>query len=144
MLTFDGPGQGIVLRRDKLRMRPDWEAVVPRVLDHALSPSLATALDLDPERVALGGASMGAYYALRGAVDPRIAACVALDPIYDMWDLATDRLPPAFLRAWTSGWLGDGFFNAVWRMLSFFSFQLRWELTHCMWIFGVSSAALAV
>lgn len=32
-LIFEGPGQGIVLRREKLHMRPDWEVVVSAVLD---------------------------------------------------------------------------------------------------------------
>ncbi|RYP47108.1 hypothetical protein DL768_006782 [Monosporascus sp. mg162] len=35
-LTFDGPGQGIVLVRDKLHMRPDWEVVVSAVVDELL------------------------------------------------------------------------------------------------------------
>lgn len=143
VLTFDGPGQGAMLRRTKGQiMRPDWEVVVGRVLDHL--HTLPGDLGLDLSRVAVAGASMGAYYALRGAADPRVAACVAIDPIYDMWDLATDRLPQAFIGAWVGGWLSDGFFDGVWRTLSTFSFQLRWELTHCMRIFGVPSAALAV
>lgn len=33
VLTFEGPGQGIMLRREKTAMRPDWEVVVDRVLD---------------------------------------------------------------------------------------------------------------
>lgn len=145
VLTFDGPGQGVVLRRERQAMRPDWEVVIGRVLDHLHSaPADGLDLGLDLDRVAVAGASMGAYYALRGAADARVAACVAIDPIYDMWDLATDRLPQAFVSAWLGGWLSDGFFDAAWRALSAFSFQLRWELTHCMWIFGVPSAALAV
>ncbi|KAL1616297.1 hypothetical protein SLS56_011461 [Neofusicoccum ribis] len=142
VLTYEGPGQGVVLRRDKLRMRPDWEAVVGRVLDHVWTLPADLALDLD--RVAVAGASMGAYYALRGAADARVRACVAVDPIYDMWDLATDRMPAAFVNAWLAGWVADGAFDAVWALLSRFSFQLRWELTHCMWIFGVPSAAAAM
>lgn len=145
VVTYEGPGQGIVLRRDKLSMRPDWEVVVGHVLNHLFSLSHSSPdLDLDLDRVAIAGASMGGYYALRGAADSRIAACVAIDPIYDMWDLATDRLPTTFVNMWMAGWLGNGFFNAVWRTMSRFSFQLHWELTHCMWIFGVPSAALAM
>ncbi|RYP45619.1 hypothetical protein DL768_008056 [Monosporascus sp. mg162] len=142
VLTYDGPGQGIVLRRDKLIMRPDWEVVVKYVLDHL--HSLPSELNLDFTRVAIAGASMGGYYALRGAADPRVAACVSIDPIYDMWDLATDRLPRSFINAWMAGWLSDGLFNTAWRALSYLNFQLRWEMMHCMWIFGVPSAALAM
>ncbi|RYP74293.1 hypothetical protein DL771_003114 [Monosporascus sp. 5C6A] len=142
VLTYDGPGQGIVLRRDKLSMRPDWEVVVKYVLDHL--HSLPSELNLDFTRVAIAGASMGGYYALRGAADPRVAACVSIDPIYDMWDLATDRLPRSFINAWMAGWLSDRLFNTVWRALSYLNFQLRWEMMHCMWVFGVPSAALAM
>ncbi|KAF2431630.1 dipeptidyl aminopeptidase/acylaminoacyl peptidase [Tothia fuscella] len=145
VLTFEGPGQGIVLRKDRLVMRPDWEIVTGHVLDHLFELSAAEpGLELDLSRIAIAGASMGGYYALRGASDPRFKACVSIDPIYDMWDLATDRMPPAFINAWVSGWLSDGFFNSVWGFLSKFAFQLKWEVTLCMWIFGKPSAALAM
>ena len=39
---------------------------------------------------------MGGYYALRAAADPRVAACVALDPFYDMYDFATSHMGAAF------------------------------------------------
>jgi pimeloyl-ACP methyl ester carboxylesterase len=145
VVTFEGPGQGIVLRRDRLVMRPDWEVVTSHVLDHIFKFSAAEpGLELDLDRIAIAGASMGGYYALRGASDSRFKACVSIDPIYDMWDLATDRMPPAFINAWISGWLSDGFFNSVWGFLSKFAFQLKWEVTLCMWIFGKPSAALAM
>ena len=86
----------------------------------------------------------GAFFALRGAADPRYKACVALDPFYDMFDLATSRLPPWFIRNWLAGWITDGAFNATWRFLSRFNFQLKWELTHVMWIFGQPHAAAAM
>lgn len=33
VFTFDGPGQGHVLRQDEVYMRPDYEEVIPGVLD---------------------------------------------------------------------------------------------------------------
>ncbi|EPE33797.1 alpha/beta-Hydrolase [Glarea lozoyensis ATCC 20868] len=145
VITFEGPGQGIVLRRDKLRMRPDWEVVTSSVLDYLQEFSLRNpAIELDLDRIAIAGASMGAYYALRGASDVRVKACVSVDPFYDLFDLATTRMPPAFIKAWLSGWLSDNFFNQTWRFLSRFSYQLKWELTHVMWIFGLPSAALGM
>lgn len=73
-LLFDGPGQGRALFKQGLHMRPDWENVVGPVLDAALRLP-----QVDPTRVALSGWSLGGYLALRGAVDRRLAACVA-DP----------------------------------------------------------------
>ncbi|KAI0539814.1 alpha/beta hydrolase [Xylaria digitata] len=142
VITFDGPGQGIFLRRHGVSMRPDWEVVIGHVLDHVFS--LGDLFDLDYSRIGIAGASMGAYFALRGASDHRIAACIAIDPIYDMWDLATDRMPAALVNAWGSGWISDDFMDGVWRALSFFNFQLYWELQHCMWIFGSPTPSSAM
>ncbi|MBX3744868.1 MAG: alpha/beta fold hydrolase [Verrucomicrobiae bacterium] len=74
-LLFDGPGQGRVLIRQGLRMRPDWENVIRPVVDFAM-----TRPEIDPNRIALAGWSFGGYLALRGAGgEPRLAACAA-DP----------------------------------------------------------------
>jgi dienelactone hydrolase len=56
-------------------MRADWEAVIRPVVDFAL-----TLPNVDPQRIALSGWSLGGYLALRGASgEPRLAACIA-DP----------------------------------------------------------------
>ena len=36
-VTFEGPGQGAVIREQQLPFRPDWEAVVTPVVDHVLT-----------------------------------------------------------------------------------------------------------
>jgi pimeloyl-ACP methyl ester carboxylesterase len=75
VLLFDGPGQGAPLILDGLPLRPDWEAVIRPVVDLAL-----TLPNVDPDRVALSGWSLGGHLALRAASgEPRLAACVA-DP----------------------------------------------------------------
>lgn len=80
-LIFDGPGQGEMLYEHGLPLRPDWEAVVRAVVDVAVS--LPT---VDPARIALSGASLGGYLALRAATgEPRLAACIA-DP--GLWSVA--------------------------------------------------------
>ncbi|KAJ2995834.1 hypothetical protein NUW58_g1161 [Xylaria curta] len=142
VVTFDGPGQGIFLRRHGVSMRPDWEVVIGHVLNHIFS--FGHLFDLDYGRIGIAGASMGAYFALRGASDHRIATCVAIDPIYDMWDLATDRMPTILVNAWASAWLTDRLMDGVWRALSLLNFQLRWELQHCMWIFGSPTPSSAM
>ncbi|KAL9044331.1 MAG: hypothetical protein Q9214_002522 [Letrouitia sp. 1 TL-2023] len=147
VLIFDGPGQGAVLRRDRVYMRPDGEAVTSRVMDHIyFMVQQDPDLNLDLDKVAIAGASMGAYFALRGAAaDHRYAACVSLDPFYSMFDLATSRMPPWFIHNWLSGWpITDNVFNFIWKLLSRFNFQLKWELTHVMWIFGKPDAAAAM
>jgi pimeloyl-ACP methyl ester carboxylesterase len=79
ILIFDGPGQGRMLVRDGITMRPDWEVVVSAVLD-----ALLTRPEVDDERVVLGGWSFGGFLALRAACfEHRIAALIA-DP--GQWD----------------------------------------------------------
>ncbi|KAH6683991.1 alpha/beta hydrolase [Halenospora varia] len=140
ILTFEGPGQGIVLRRHNLHMQPDWEVVTSAVLDHLFqfseeNPELA--LDLD--HVAIAGASMGGYYALRGASDPRFKACVSIDPFYDMWEFATHHISPAFIGAWTTGWLSDVSVDRTIWVLSKLAYQLKWEVNVAGWFFGLET-----
>jgi len=138
VLTFEGPGQGIVLRRDKIYQRPDWEVVTKAVLDHLdLYANLHPTLDLDTDRIALTGLSLGGYYALRGAVDPRVKAVVAIDAFYDMWDLVTSRMPPGFIKLWTSGWIPDWLVDRITYLQGRLSFQSYWEFQCSSWILGV-------
>ncbi|KAL8727214.1 MAG: hypothetical protein Q9166_006178 [cf. Caloplaca sp. 2 TL-2023] len=101
VLTFEGPGQGVTLRKHNRKMRPDWEIVVKRVIDGLESFAASHAdLKLDLQRIAITGASLGGYFALRAATgEQRLQACVALGPIYSMWDFATAHVSPAFIGA---------------------------------------------
>ena len=60
-LTFEGPGQGGVIRKQKIPFRHDWERVVTPVVDYALTRSEV----IDPTCIALMGISMGGYLAAR-------------------------------------------------------------------------------
>nr|A0A1W5T1Y7.1 RecName: Full=Hydrolyase poxO; AltName: Full=Oxaleimides biosynthesis cluster protein O [Penicillium oxalicum]ARF05989.1 PoxO [Penicillium oxalicum] len=140
VLTFEGPGQGITLRRDKMHMRPDWEVVVGRVLDFLTAYMQQNpSVQLDLSRVAVVGASMGGYYALRAAADPRIGACVSIDPFYDMWDFVRNHVSPALLNAWNAGWVPSRVVNGIMSMAMAASFQAKWEVGLAMWFFGVDS-----
>ena len=142
VLTFDGPGQGIVLRRDKLPMRPDWEVVVGRVLDHLWEFSRAhPEYNLDLEHIGITGASMGGYYALRGALDPRIGACISVDGFYSMESFAQGRMPAWLWRLFSGGYLSDGVFDSVIGAISGWTFQTRWEFNHMRWAMGRASDA---
>ncbi|RAH68495.1 uncharacterized protein BO66DRAFT_326781 [Aspergillus aculeatinus CBS 121060] len=140
VLTFEGPGQGICLRRDGLRLRPDWEHVTTKVLD-VVESQLAEDYPIDLERVAVVGASLGGYFALRAAADPRVRACVSCDACYDLFDVTRSRMPGWFINGWLGGRLSDGFFNWVVNRLAGWSFQLRWEFGHSMWVYGVETPA---
>ncbi|PNY25479.1 Alpha/beta hydrolase [Tolypocladium capitatum] len=152
VLTFDGPGQGIVLRQEDQKesfpakapagtyMRHDWEAVISKVLDKIFTYAGENPhLHLDLDRVGIFGESMGAYFALRGAADGRIKACIAMDGFYDMWDIADSRIPPVFLKAWNS--MGDKFFNRVVRSLGKVDFRTRFEFSHARFALGLPDYA---
>lgn len=80
VLTFEGPGQGEMIRVQHIPFRPDWEAVVTPVIDWAV-----TRPEVDPDRIALWGISFGGYLAPRAATaEHRITALIADSGIIDM------------------------------------------------------------
>ncbi|KAK9778087.1 putative AB hydrolase-1 domain-containing protein [Seiridium cardinale] len=110
VLTFDGPGQGLVLREQGVPLRPDGEVVLEAVLDFlsAYAEEHPEArLDLDA--IAVTGQSLGGYLALRASANARIKACVAVDPIYDFYDLAMSRMPKWFMWPWERSYMADWF-----------------------------------
>ncbi|KAA8649477.1 hypothetical protein EYZ11_010868 [Aspergillus tanneri] len=144
VLIFDGPGQGAVLRREKKHFRTDWEVVIGKVLDYVIEsvlPGPAVSHNIQKDSIAIFGASMGGYLALRGAADPRIKACVSCDGFYDLFDITRTRMPSWFINGWVNGYLGDSIFNCVVGLLSHQSFQLAWEFGHSMWVYGVTTPA---
>lgn len=79
VLAFDGPGQPGPRYRDGLVFRPDWEKVITPVVDFLVQQP-----GVDPKRIALIGNSMGGVLAPRAAAfEPRIAALLAIDGVYD-------------------------------------------------------------
>lgn len=88
VLLFEGPGQGRVIRVQRLPFRFDWETVVTPVIDYAV-----TRKEVDPKRIALMGVSFGGYLAPRAAAfEKRILACIANGGVYDFH--LTARMTP--------------------------------------------------
>lgn len=89
VLAFDGPGQGSVLVDQGVSLRPDWENILPTVVDWLLEQP-----GVDPDRIALIGWSLGGYLAPRAASgEPRLAACIADSGFYDLFDSIVERIP---------------------------------------------------
>jgi 2,6-dihydroxypseudooxynicotine hydrolase len=85
--SFDGPGQGEC--GYTIRIRPDYEVAVSAVLD-----KLCGREDLDGERVAALGVSLGGYYVVRAAAfEPRLRAAVACGGGYDYGQVIAKRPP---------------------------------------------------
>jgi len=86
--AVDGPGQGSVLYDQRVPMRPDWEHVVPQMVD-----SLACEPELDAAKIVLVGRSFGGFLAPRGAAGESRLAAMIVDPgQYDVGAAATARL----------------------------------------------------
>jgi pimeloyl-ACP methyl ester carboxylesterase len=135
-LTFEGPGQGAVIREQGLGFRPDWEAVVTPVVDYVLG--LPT---VDPERVALLGISFGGYLAPRAAAfEHRLAACIANGGVFDFM---APRLPTGMSRQAAIDWVRDdpGGADEVMRSMMDASTDSRWGIENGMFTFRASSPA---
>ena len=90
VLIFEGPGQGEVIRVQKIPFRYNWESVVTPVVNYALKQN-----EVDSKRIALMGISFGGYLAPRAvAFEPRIDACIANGGVYDFNDSVLKRAPP--------------------------------------------------
>ena len=89
VLAFDGPGQGAALLERGLTMRPDWEAVITPVVDFLVGRD-----DVDADRIALIGLSLGAHLAPRAAsAEHRLVACIADCGSFDLYASFLARVP---------------------------------------------------
>jgi pimeloyl-ACP methyl ester carboxylesterase len=136
VLTFDGPGHAAARRLDGLVFRPDWENVITPVLDWLLARP-----EVDPTRVGLLGLSMGGLLAPRAAAfEHRLAACVAMDGVYDLGLTVTQNMPgtraeaEAVLCAASAPEV-----DAMIEQLMATNPNIRWAATHGQYVMGVDS-----
>lgn len=73
--AIDGPGQGAMLYDQRIPMRPDWEAVVPGMVDALIGHPC-----VDPQRIVLVGRSFGGLIGPRGASGEHRLAAMIVDP----------------------------------------------------------------
>jgi len=86
--AVDGPGQGSVLYDQRVPMRPDWEHVMPDMVD-----SLIAEPEVDATKIVLVGRSFGGFLAPRGAAGESRLAAMIVDPgQYDLGTAASARL----------------------------------------------------
>jgi dienelactone hydrolase len=137
VLAFDGPGQYGPLHREGLGFRPDWEKVVTPVVDFALGMP-----DVDPERIALMGISLGGVLAPRAAAfEKRLAALIANDGLYDYSAAAL-----SFTRSNQRQTLLESLsleraphIDALLAEQMKQSATTRWAVSHGMWAMGATS-----
>jgi dipeptidyl aminopeptidase/acylaminoacyl peptidase len=129
VLTFEGPGQGEPLRVDHLPARPDYEVPISAAVDW-----LCTRPEVDHERVALMGTSLGGYYAARAAAfEPRVKALIVHGVVFDFWATQTET-KPALARL--ASWKSPRRIGTVLNLARRFSTELRWSVDNAYWVFG--------
>lgn len=129
VLTFEGPGQGSVLREQGLTFTPEWEKPTGAVLDAFLATHPA------PPQIVLIGMSLGGYLAPRAAAfDRRIDGVVAFDVFYDGREVVRRGVPAA------GAWLVDHGFDRTVAVLSRLRAAVdpsfRWQMRHGEWVLG--------
>lgn len=135
-LTFEGPGQGGVIRKQKIPFRYDWEKVVSPVIDYVVNKK--TELGIDVERIALMGISMGGYLAARAAAfDNRISACILYNGVYDGYDAITSAFPESLLNSLKEG--DSQYVNSTITDLMESDPNTRFNIKHGMWTAGANS-----
>lgn len=140
VLAFDGPGQGQVIRQQGIPFRPDWENVIGRVVDY-----LEQRPEVDQQRIALVGISMGGVLAPRAAAyESRLAALVAFDGVYDLQSVPLDFVLGLPVPEWDAMRLrlaapSDPELDAIIAEKAAPPGPVRWQVEHGAWVFGVDS-----
>jgi pimeloyl-ACP methyl ester carboxylesterase len=130
-LTFEGPGQGRVIRKQKIPFRYDWEKVVTPVIDFVVG-NYEKQCDL--KHLALMGISMGGYLAARAAAfEHRIAACILDDGVYDVYENFMEKLG-TLSNAVAQG--NATVVNTAIETSMYFDTGIRWIMSHGMWVFN--------
>lgn len=132
-LLLDGPGQGKMLRLQNLPFRYDWEKVITPVVDFVIKDR-----NVDKERIALIGFSMGGFLAPRAVTaEKRIKLCVA-NPGVLSWAEGIytflNQLNPELMTLFHNGEY-ERFDQAMKEYMETNAF-FRWGITDTMWKHG--------
>ena len=133
-LLFEGPGQGEVIRVQKIPFRYNWETVITPVVDFALKQR-----ETIPDRIALIGISFGGYLAPRAVVfEHRIKICVANGGVYDFHQNFVKGEPSGFEEMLDDPKAEKEIDNEIYEEMKK-NPGVRWIFGNGMWTFGAES-----
>lgn len=73
------------------------------IVDHVLAHSIEDLSFVDIGKIALVGLSFGGYLAARAAAyEPRLAAVICIDSVYDFFDCCHKAMSPELQEAWAA------------------------------------------
>lgn len=124
-LIFEGPGQwGALKLNPGLIFRYDYDKPVSAVVEYLLTRS-----DVDKEKLALIGYSMGGHLATRAAAfEPRIKACISNTLVVDSGEAA---------RAGLKGLHNAQAIDTMFSLLMRVNAPARWGFQHSQWVLGI-------
>ncbi|RUR11156.1 S9 family peptidase [Legionella sp. km772] len=129
-LSLEGPGQGSVLRLDKIPFIPDWERVIEAVIDYIIHHP-----EIDEQRIVLIGRSFGGYLAGRAVTkERRIAACIVDPGILDSMGSLEQKCRTAVQKNCPE--LGHAPLPQIIEYLMKIDNNLRFMLASRLWRFG--------
>ncbi|MFC4651401.1 alpha/beta hydrolase family protein [Lactococcus nasutitermitis] len=127
-LTFEGPGQGAMIREQHLPFCFEWEKVVEKVVDY-----LETRSEVIQEKIVLMGISFGGLLAARAAsFEHRLAACITDDGLFSF------QFSKAF-EAHSKGDFDAHFAEQILEELMKKNTNIRWVIENGKFTFGAHS-----
>jgi pimeloyl-ACP methyl ester carboxylesterase len=133
-LAYDGPGQGWMIREQKVPYRPDWENVLGPVVDYAL-----TVPEIDDDGIVHFGYSLGGYLVARYAAhDHRSAAIVCNDGMTTFY-ASYPPIPADVLNLIEDG--RDAEAMPLLETMIKDDTNARWGLQNGVWVNGVANFA---
>lgn len=128
-LTFEGPGQGSIIREQGLQFTHEWEKPTGAVLDAFL------ARYPKPPKIVYVGGSLGGYLAPRAAAfDARIDGVVAFDVCYDFQEAALRQVPWVIRSMYGMGM--TGLVNGLIKLKMKNTPGVRWGVQNAQWTMG--------
>jgi alpha-beta hydrolase superfamily lysophospholipase len=129
VLTYEGPGQGSVLREQGLLFTHEWEKPNGAVIDEFIKSHKR------PDKIILYGLSLGGYLAPRSAMyDRRIDGLVVNNMLYDMQEAAFDQVPGFVGFLYKHGLHGT--LNLIVKLKMKNSPGVRWGIKNTQWAMG--------
>lgn len=137
-ITYEGPGQPMVRRRQNKGFISDWERVVTPIVDYVLTNHTSS---VDADRLVLFGYSFGGYLAARAAAfEPRLAAVLLNGGIWSTYDSFMSQLTPDIRKVLESG-EKENFDNMIKDLLNQTNVptDIRWGVEQGLWSFNTES-----
>jgi alpha-beta hydrolase superfamily lysophospholipase len=130
-LSFEGPGQGSVIREQGLPFTHEWEKSTKAVLDAFLK------LYERPGKIVMLGSSLGGYLAPRAAAfDSCIDGVVAFDVMFDFGESFRRKIPHFVQILIDKGFRGIA--RTLIRLRMRTNTTVRWGIHNAQWTLGVN------